>query len=52
MRPVYAARGIVLEDVVISKPDFTDDFEQKIEQLEKSVIDIEIERQKSLQAVE
>jgi regulator of protease activity HflC (stomatin/prohibitin superfamily) len=52
LRPVYAARGIILEDVVISKPDFTDDFELKIEQLEKSVIDIEIERQKSLQAVE
>lgn len=50
LRPIYAAHGVVLEDVLISKPDFNDAFEQRLQASKQAEADIEIERQRKVQA--
>jgi regulator of protease activity HflC (stomatin/prohibitin superfamily) len=50
LQPIYAAHGIVIEDVLISKPDFNDAFEQRLQQGKQAETDIEIERQRKIQA--
>ena len=50
LRPNYAANGVILETLILSKPDFNDEFEQKLQQQQQAVIDVEIERQNVLVA--
>jgi regulator of protease activity HflC (stomatin/prohibitin superfamily) len=50
LQPIYAAHGIVIEDVLISKPDFNDAFEQRVQQGKQAETDIELERQRKIQA--
>jgi regulator of protease activity HflC (stomatin/prohibitin superfamily) len=50
LRPRYAAYGVVLEDVLLSKPDFNDEFEAKLQQRQQAAVDVEIEQQRALQA--
>ena len=52
LRPIYAQHGVILEDILISKPDFNDAFEQRLEQRKQAEAEVEIERQKQLQADE
>jgi regulator of protease activity HflC (stomatin/prohibitin superfamily) len=52
LRPIYASYGVVLEDILVSKPDFNDAFEQRLEQRKQAEANVEIERQKQLQADE
>jgi predicted RecB family nuclease len=41
---------VVLEDVLLSKPDFNDEFEAKLQQRQQAAVDVEIEQQRALQA--
>jgi len=50
LRPKYAAYGVVLDEVLLSKPDFNDEFEAKLQQHQQAAIDVEIERERARQA--
>jgi regulator of protease activity HflC (stomatin/prohibitin superfamily) len=50
LRPLYAARGVVLDDVLLSKPDFNETFDTRLQQREQAEADIEMEHQRALQA--
>ena len=50
LRPKYAAYGVVLEEVLLSKPDFNDEFEAKLQQQQQAAIDVDIERERARQA--
>lgn len=47
LRPKFTANGIVLESVEISKIDFNDDFELKIQERQQAEIDTQIAQQQS-----
>jgi regulator of protease activity HflC (stomatin/prohibitin superfamily) len=50
LRPTYATNGVVLETFILSKPDFNDEFEQKLQQRQQAAVDVEIEQQRVLVA--
>ena len=50
LRPVFATYGVVLEDVLISKPDFNDAFEQRVQDKLAAEAAVNIERQHGLQS--
>jgi regulator of protease activity HflC (stomatin/prohibitin superfamily) len=50
LAPVYREHGIVLEDILVSKPDFNDAFEARLEAQNQAEAKIQIERQNQLQA--
>lgn len=50
LRPRFAERGVVLDDVLLSKPDFNDEFETKLQQRQQAAVDVEIEQQRARQA--
>jgi regulator of protease activity HflC (stomatin/prohibitin superfamily) len=50
LRPVFASHGVVLEDVLISKPDFNDAFEQRVQDKLAAEAAVNIEQQRGLQA--
>ena len=50
LRPKYAKYGVILDEFVISKPDFNDEFEAKLQQKQQATVDIEVARQQALKA--
>lgn len=50
LRPLYAAHGVIIEDVLISKPDFNDAFEQRLQASKQAEAEIAIEQQRKTQA--
>lgn len=52
LRPKYAEYGVILDDFLLSKPDFNDDFEAKLQQKQQAVVDIEVAKQQAAKAEE